>query len=502
MEIPKLRLAVLEPKTGPPRSVRGDGDYVVYWMLAQRRTRYNFGLQHAAARAKELGKPLLVVEALSCSYRWASDRHHAFAIEGMRANQAALAQLNVAYFPYVETAQDQGKGLHAALASRACLYVTDHWPCFHMPKWATLVADEIDVPMESVDSCGILPLRAAGKPFARAHDFRRHVHRTAFDALQAIPLKDPLQDLPAACHASAEDLVTASVQERWPAAHLDAVDLAALPIDHDVTPVPSRPGGQDEARRVMARFIDERLGNYLNRNQPEADAASGLSPWLHWGHISPHEVLLAVADKEGWDPSSIEGQKATGKREGWWGMSEAAEGFMDELVTWREVCFNTCEERPRDYGKYESLPEFAKKTLAEHAADRRPSVYSLEEFEAASTHDQLWNAAQNQLRREGIIHNYLRMLWGKKILHWTESPQEAHRIMVELNNKYGLDGRDPNSWGGIMWVLGRYDRAWGPEREIFGKVRYMTSDNTARKVRVKKYVAEYAGEGRDSGSLF
>jgi len=172
-------------------------------------------------------------------------------------------------------------------------------------------------------------------------------------------------------------------------------------------------------------------------------------------------------------------------------MSAASEGFMDELVTWREVCLNTCENRPRDYGRYESLPDFAKKTLAEHADDPRPHVYTLEQFENAETHDPLWNAAQNQLRREGIIHNYLRMLWGKKILHWTRSPREALEVMVHLNNRWALDGRDPNSWAGIMWVLGRFDRAWGPERPVFGKVRYMTSDNTARKYNVKAYVARY-----------
>ena len=492
MEIPASRIR----RYGPERAVRVDGEYVVYWMLAQRRTRFNFGLQHAAQRARELDRPLVVVEALSCSYRWASDRHHAFAIEGMRANRDALAGTAATYLPYVEPEAGHGKGLHEALAKRACLYVTDHWPCFHMPRWAVQVAGEIDVPMEAVDSCGILPLNAAGKAFARAHDFRRHVHREAWKELGAVPLEHPLEGpgLPALSS------LPASVLERWPATDLDAVDLSTLPIDHDVAPVAARRGGQVEARRVMERFVAERLGGYLDRNQPEAEVASGLSPWLHWGHISAHEVFLAVAAAEGWDRSTIEGVKATGKREGWWGMSAAAEGFMDELVTWREVCLNTCEERPTDYGRFDSLPGFALATLAEHADDPRPRVYSLEQFERAETHDPLWNAAQNQLRREGIIHNYLRMLWGKKILHWSESPQEAHRIMVELNNKYGLDGRDPNSWGGIMWVLGRYDRAWGPEREIFGKVRYMTSDNTARKVRVKDYVARYSGT--ETGSLF
>lgn len=492
MEAPEDRLALAN--NAP---VREDGRYVVYWMLAQRRTRWNFGLEHAVARARSLGKPLLVVEALSCSYRWASDRHHAFVLDGMRDQQDAFEGAGVTYLPYVEPKADAGKGLHAALAAEACLYITDHWPCFHMPKWVEVVAAEIDVRMETVDSCGVIPLSSAPKGFARAHDFRRHVHRVAFDALLRVPEPEPLRG--AAFPTQAE--IPPAVAQRWPATDLDKVDLSALPIDHSVPPVEGARGGQAAALIRLSTFLDERLGNYLNRNQPEAEAASGLSPWFHYGHISAHEVFYRVADRESWDPSLIEGQKASGKREGWWGMSAAAEGFVDELITWREVCLNTCEHRPRDYGRYESLPNFALKTLEEHEADPRPHVYTLEQFEAAETHNPLWNAAQNQLRREGIIHNYLRMLWGKKILHWTESPREAHRIMVELNNKYSLDGRDPNSWGGIMWVLGRYDRAWGPEREIFGKIRYMTSDNTARKVRVKKYVARYTSE-TETPSMF
>ena len=469
------------------------GRYVVYWMLAQRRTRYNFGLQHAIERARELDVPLLVVEALSCSYRWASDRMHAFAIQGMAGQKAAFEKGPIEYYPYVEPKEDAGQGLHSALGKEAALYVTDHWPCFHMPKWVSMVAAELDVRMEVVDSCGILPVKSIPKAFARAHDFRRQMHRDVYDALQDMPVALPLDgELP----PPFKKLPT-GFEKKYPRTNLDdgAVEklMAKLPIDHDVKPVMSAPGGQEEALARLDSFIDERLPNYLERNKPEVKAASGLSPWLHWGHVSSHEVFKRVADREGWDPSTIEGQKATGKREGWWGMSPESEGFLDELITWREVCFNTCEQRPRDYGKYEALPDFAKKTLAEHAGDKRATIYSLDEFERAATHDTLWNAAQNQLRRDGIIHNYLRMLWGKKILHWSESPQEAHRIMVELNNKYGLDGRDPNSWGGIMWTLGRYDRAWGPEREIFGKVRYMTSENTARKVRVKNYVAEYAG---------
>ena len=483
MEAPSNRIYV-----AGDRPVRSDRRYVVYWMIAQRRTRYNFALEHAVARARTLDKPLVVVEALSCSYRWASDRMHAFAIDGMRDNQVTFNGTQITYYPYVEPKEDDGKGFHKALAKEACIYVTDDYPCFHLPKWVALVANEIDVRMEVVDSYGIMPLRSSGKVFARAFDFRRYVHRNAFEALGDVPLESPIEGP----EPAELDHLPIEFTARWPKTDLDALDLASIPIDHDVPPVDSAHGGETEARERLDRFIVERLGNYLDRNQPEADAASGLSPWLHWGHVSSHEIFTRVADAEGWDPSAIEGQNATGKREGWWGMGAPAESFIDELVTWREVCANTCVERPKDYGKFESLPDFAKQTLAEHASDERPYDYSDEEFETARTHDEIWNAAQNQLRREGIIHNYLRMLWGKKILHWTKTPEDAHRIMVHLNNKYGLDGRDPNSWGGIMWVLGRYDRAWGPEREVFGKVRYMTSDNTARKVRVKAYVERYA----------
>jgi deoxyribodipyrimidine photo-lyase len=172
-------------------------------------------------------------------------------------------------------------------------------------------------------------------------------------------------------------------------------------------------------------------------------------------------------------------------------MSPSAEGFLDQAVTWRELGFNFCSRRD-DYDRFESLPDWAKTTLARHAADPRTEVYDLDTFSASATHDPLWNAAQTQLRREGRIHNYMRMLWGKKILEWTRSPEEAAEIMIALNDRYALDGRDPNSYSGIFWVLGRYDRPWGPERPIFGTVRYMSSANTARKFDVRGYLRRYS----------
>jgi deoxyribodipyrimidine photo-lyase len=171
------------------------------------------------------------------------------------------------------------------------------------------------------------------------------------------------------------------------------------------------------------------------------------------------------------------------------GFGEGADAFLDQLVTWREIGFNMCAHR-RDHAEYASLPDWCRRTLDAHASDRR-DLYSVKQLEAARTHDELWNASQRQLLREGRIHNYLRMLWGKKILEWSPSPKDALARMIRLNDKYALDGRDPNSYSGILWVLGRYDRPWGPERPIFGLVRYMSTASAARKLHLREYLARY-----------
>jgi deoxyribodipyrimidine photo-lyase len=182
-------------------------------------------------------------------------------------------------------------------------------------------------------------------------------------------------------------------------------------------------------------------------------------------------------------------------------MSPPAESFLDELLTWREVGFNFCSQRP-DFGQFSSLPAWAIKTLDAHRRDPRPDLYDLEAFESAATHDPLWNAAQRELMRDGRIHNYLRMLWGKKVLEWSASPEEALDVLIHLNNKYAVDGRDPNSYSGIFWCLGRYDRPWGPERPIFGTIRYMSSDSTKRKLDWKAYIARYGEEAGQQKDLF
>jgi deoxyribodipyrimidine photo-lyase len=470
-----------------------DGRFVLYWMTATRRAHWNFALQRAAGLARELQKPLVVLEALRVDYPFASDRLHRFVLDGMRANERAFAGKDVFYYPYVEPAVGAGRGLLKALAQDACAVVTDDYPCFFLPAMLARAHRDVRVRFEAVDSNGLLPMRTAERAFARAHDFRRFLQRALAPHLAQPPRQNALArvELPRLVSLPGD------VSRRWPRADARLLGgapaaLATLTIDHAVVPVELQ-GGADAGARVLRRFVAERLEQYgEGRNDPDSEATSGLSPYLHFGHVSAHQVLESVAAHEGWSPPEI-GGSATGKRAGWWNMSAPAEAFLDQLVTWRELGFNACVQVP-GYDRYESLPEWARSTLAKHADDERPWAYGLARFERAETHDELWNAAQNQLRRQGVIHNYLRMLWGKKILHWSKSPRAALATMIQLNDKYALDGRDPNSYSGILWTLGKYDRPWGPERPIFGKVRYMTSESTRRKLRVDDYIRRWSSQ--------
>jgi deoxyribodipyrimidine photo-lyase len=466
------------------------GDYVLYWMIAHRRPNWNFSLQHAAHWAEQLNKPLVILEALRSGYRWASDRLHAFVIQGMRENARRLADRPVLYYPYLEPEPQAGKGLFEKLAGRAALVVADDFPCFFLPAMVQVAARRTNVRFELVDGNGLLPLRAAPQVYLRAYDFRRFLQKTIRPHLEEFPDPDPLHG------ATIPELseLPRTITRRWPVASLnqDAASQQALgefPIDHNVPKVEME-GGVAVAERVLERFLSERLSMYGDqRNQPEVEATSGLSPYLHFGHLSAHQVFAETAQFVGWSPDQLS-SKATGSAREWWNADPEVESFWDELITWRELGYNMCWQDSK-YDRYESLPDWARKTLEEHASDPREATYSLEEFERSETHDPLWNAAQRQLTSEGRIHNYLRMLWGKKILEWSPQPRDALRVMIELNNKYALDGRNPNSYSGIFWVLGRYDRPWGPERPIFGKIRYMSSENTARKVSVKHYIEKY-----------
>lgn len=467
-----------------------DGRFVLYWMTAFRRSRSNFALQHAAEKSVELGKPLVILDALRLRYKWNCDRFHQFIIDGMISNHSSFRDANVFYYPFVETCHGDGSGLLHALSLEASLVVADDFPCFFHPVMYRRVAVHLPVRIELVDSNCVMPLSALERTFTVAHSYRRAMQKTLPEFLSAFPREQPVQelDLPKPVKPSE------AILKRWPVTDLKQFEdrgtrVSQLPIGHSVR-VTDEIGGESQAQALFATFLDSRLEAYdHDRNVPDKRGSSQLSPYFHFGHLSPHDVFSNLMEQSNWSIDQL--AKPNGKMNGFWNVDVSTEAFLDQLLTWREIGYNMCW-RESNYDQFESLPEWAQVTLAEHAEDPREHSYSLEEFEQAATHDPLWNAAQQQLVHEGRIHNYMRMLWGKKILHWTESPRQALRILIELNNKYALDGRNPNSYSGIFWTLGRYDRAWGPERQIFGKVRYMTSESTAKKWPVKSYMRKFS----------
>lgn len=485
---------------GAPRSrvravnqhaVNTGGRFVLYWMIAFRRPRHNFALDRAVAWARELRLPLVVLESLRIDYPHASERLHRFVLDGMEDNRAAFAGTPVEYYPYIEPTAGAARGMLATLGSQAALVVTDDFPCFFLPGAVAAAGAQLEVLLEAVDSNGLIPLSAVPQAYPAAVHFRRYMQSTLRTHLRDVPAAAPsfdgLSALPPGLLmklAPAWPMVSTEVLRKGSAA------VSALPIDHRVGPT-AFVGGHRAASRALASFVRARVEGYNeHHSHPDDRGTSRLSPYLHFGHISSHEIFSAVMSVEGWSLGKL-GPKPTGARAGWWGVRPGAEAFLDQLITWRELGFNTCAKRPGDYNRFEGLPEWARQTLERHVSDRRAYTYTFEQFERGETHDALWNAAQREMLRDGWMHNYMRMLWGKKILEWSAHPREALDTMMGLMDKWCIDGRDPNSYAGYFWTLGRYDRPW-PERPIYGTVRSMSSVNTARKVRVAQYLAEDA----------
>ncbi len=463
--VPSIRTRQLNA-AGP----RPEGLHVLYVVTAYWRTTSNFALQRAADWARHLGRPLVVASVIQVGGKWDTARSHALLFDGIADVEAELSKRGAIHVPVVLHTDSETLCEIGPLVDTAAVVICDDAP---LGRQITGELANASVLVEAVDHNGLLPLRASGKLFLRAYDLRRFLQRELPNHIEEVPDEDPLHGIPRAAQGRVGEPV-------------DQHGGAALAIDQTVPSVDIR-GGEQAGQRLLGSFIAHRLGNYENRNHPDEDAASGLSPYLRFGHVSTHSVFAALASSEGWNPGNL-ASTTSGNRYGWWGMTAAAEGFLDQIVTWRELGYQAAAHVPGN-ASFDSLPSWAQTTLAQHAGDPREYVYSLEQLELAATHDEVWNAAQRQLVDQGIIHNYLRMLWGKKILEWTRTPHEAHDIMFQLNNKYALDGQDPNSVSGIHWVLGRYDRPWGPERSVYGKVRYMSSDAARRKLRMKAYLA-------------
>jgi deoxyribodipyrimidine photo-lyase len=484
--VPYTDIRVRHVRSGPARP---DGDYVLYWMQAYRRLASNHALDEALRRADEAGKPLVVYEGLRLDYPWASVRHHRFILEGMQANRQAAARLGLAYWPFVETEPQAGRGLVARLAERAVLVVTDDFPCFVVPDQTEALARHATVPVIAVDGNTIVPLarlQGQGPAVTAAAHLRPRIHREFADAWEHRARAEP----------RASRVARSSLPPPFPAADLEDLDglLARLPIDRSVHAVEAMPGGSVAARRRLEQFLARRLAGYgESRSEPappETGHQSGLSPYLHFGHLSIEAVVEgALSTTERWTPMNLEPRMA-GRREGFYTRNPDVAAFLAEAITWRDLGYHWHWSRRKDTESFErALPAWALKTLAEHADDERDYVYTPAEWEAGATHDPLWNAAQRELVATGTIHSYLRMLWGKKVIEWSRAPEEAYRTLVHLNNKYALDGRDPNSWSGILWCFGLFDRPWAPERPVLGRIRYMSSANTARKFRLGPYLA-------------
>lgn len=462
------------------------GQYVLYWMQMYRRLERNHALDYAIARAVELGKPLVVYEGLRLDYPWASVRHHRFILEGMRANAVRAKALGVNYWPFVQTPSDAGTGLVRKLAQKACLVVTDDYPTFIIPRQTQALALRSPVAVVAVDSNSVVPLAWLGPPVAAAAHLRPRIHKLFAKAWLQRAVADP--DFPAITRTCVEPPFAV-----WDHTQNLNQFLASLPLDRSVPAVLDVEGGAVAAQRLLKQFLTSKLHRYADErnvpDSPDKSPASGLSPYLHYGHISIEAVVeSALNTVEGWSLAQTGGQG----RE-FYSASPTVNAFLDEAITWRDVGYHWHRHRAADVESLErALPAWAWATLQKHANDPREAVYSLDEFEAGQTHDEIWNLAQRELVVTGRLHNYMRMLWGKKILHWSATPTEAYRIMVELNNKYALDGRDPNSWTGILWTLGLFDRPWVPERPVFGTVRYMSSESTSRKfkrlVQYRQYV--------------
>jgi deoxyribodipyrimidine photo-lyase len=435
---------------GAPRS---QGAYVLYWMQQSQRAHDNLALEFAIQQANRLGLPLLVCFGLMDGYPEANRRHYRFMLEGLADTQALLARRRIR----MVVRRGQPSAVALALAKEAALLVCDVGYTRHQRKWRHAVAIKTPCPMAAVEGDVVVPV-AVTSPKAEyaARTMRPKLRRHLPTYLNASPRYRPKQ--------SSLDLSVEGLD-------LDDLDrlLKALRIDQGAAPVtPFFKGGPSEAKRRLRRFLSHRLSSYADhRSQPQMDVSSHMSPYLHFGQISPLFVALKIRDAAQGSPAD-------------------RDAFLEELVVRRELAINYIHCTPA-YDRYEALPAWARKTLAQHSGDQRPFIYPREILESAKTHDPYWNAAMQEMLVTGFMHNHMRMYWGKKILEWSPTPEAAFETILHLNNKYFLDGRDANSFAGVAWIFGLHDRPWF-ERAIFGKLRYMAASGLERKCDIRAYV--------------
>jgi len=431
------------------------GGYVLYWMQASQRATQNHALEYAIDLANERSLPVVTIFYLMDDYPEATQRHYAFMLEGLGKTASVLRDRGIG------TAVLRGSPVDIVprLAGQASLVVTDRGYLRHQRRWREEVAERVDCPMLEVESDAVVPVEAAStKAEYAAATLRPKLGRLLLRYLVPVAERAPKMPL----------LQLAVDSQRLDTqADIDSL-LAALPADRAVRPVTAFHGGATEAMRRLSIFLETKLEGYAaHRSDPSQDWSSHLSPYLHFGQISPLAVALAANRRSGPD----------------------ADAFMDELIVRRELSLNFVSYNTR-YDSLHALPEWARRTLRDHEADARPYTYDQETLEDGRTHDAYWNAAQREMLKTGSMHNYMRMYWGKKLLEWSRSPAEAFATALRLNNRWQLDGRDPNSYAGVAWCFGMHDRPWA-ERPVFGKVRYMNAAGLERKFDMRPYVAQH-----------
>ena len=446
--IPAARIHRLDDR--PPAR----GRYVLCWMQQSQRAEFNPALETAVEQANALRLPTLVGFALT-AFPGANGRHYRFMLEGLRETEKRLAARGLGFC----IRQGAPEDVVPELAKNAALLVGDVGYLRVQRAWRAAVAQRVACPVVFVEGDAVVPVEAVSDhaEFA-ARTIRPKIHCLLGDYLQ--PLKPAKVAVPFA--GSAKNSLDLSDP--------DAL-VRRLGVD-DSVPAAAAAGGAAAARRLLDRFVAHRLADYAEAaSDPVADGCSGLSPYLHFGQISPLEIALCV-------------QAADAPR-------VATDAFLEQLIVRRELSFNACRFNP-GYDRYDTLPAWALKTLDQHRKDKREYVYSRAQWEAGATHDPCWNAAQAEMVRSGRMHNYMRMYWGKKILEWSRTPEEAFETALFLNDKYELDGRDPNGYVGVAWCFGRHDRPW-TERPVFGTIRYMNANGLRRKFDVQAYVERWLG---------
>lgn len=457
---------VLVRRNGAPKP---DAACVVYWMQRAARGRNNPAVDCAVEIANELGLPLLVYFSVISNYPHASLRHYVFLNQGLRDIEEDLAERNIAFI----VRRPPNNSLDRLLAEvNAAILIGDENPCREPERWRRVIARRLTIPFWTVDADVVVSSRLFPKAQYSAHIFRPKLLKELPIYLRS--LKNPKARISWRRPRSFESYpVTDDITEGW------------RHFDRSVGPVESFRGGSKAARARLKFFIDRLLQNYdANRNQPQVDGTSRLSPYLHFGHIGPLEIALAVDTAVKQNPA----------------LSNARESFFNELIVWRELAVNFVRYTP-NYDSAECAEPWAAQTLAEHTRDHRDWLYTLEQLERGETHDELWNASQLQMVHFGWMHNYMRMYWAKKILEWSPNPAIAFERAVILNDRFELDGRDPNGYAGIAWAIaGKLDRPWF-DRPIFGKIRYMSGGSTGKKFDSKTYIQSVRESSR-TGKLW